>query len=219
VELARIDAILVLKAAGFSLAQIRDVLAGRSVDLADILELQRQAVARRRDALERSLGYIDRAIALIKAGRRLDLDTLCHLIRSVNMDKARNPYGPLIDRYFSPAQKERLASRPWSAEDQAAIEKEWADVFVEAGRLMAAHAEPTSPEALAVAERSLKLVEAFTQGDPGISQSLNSMYGDWIGGTARTTDGSPPPPLPFGDQALWTFLGAAQAAWRQRRKC
>jgi DNA-binding transcriptional MerR regulator len=215
-ELSRIEAILVLKNAGLSLAQIRDVVVDRSVSLVQILAVQRGAVAQRRAALDRALGTIDRALALAKAGRPLDVDTLCTLIRSAHMDKKQTEYQPLIDRYFSPAQKDALASRPWTADDQAKIEKEWADIFAATERLMKAKVAPTSPEALAVADRSLKLVAAFTQGDPGIGQSLAHMYGDWVGGTAKTADGSTPPQLPFGDPALWRYLGEAQAALRQK---
>jgi DNA-binding transcriptional MerR regulator len=217
-ELARIEAIVVLKNAGLSLAQIGETISGGKVDLTQILSLQREALARRRRSVERSLATIDRAIALAKAGRRIDVDTLCHLIRSVTMDtKKTSDYQPLIDRYFSPVQKDALAQRSWTAADQADIEKEWADVFATAARLMKAKVAPTSPEALALAERSMKLVAAFTQGDAGLTHSLNTMYGDWVGGAAKTTDGSTPPALPFGDPALWSYLGDAQAALRKTR--
>src|ERR1700733_9690598 len=82
-ELRRLNVIVTLKAFGMTLAQIGALLETKSPPLARVLQLQLQACSARREAADKAAGLVKTALAAIKSGKRLSLDNLCNLTRSI----------------------------------------------------------------------------------------------------------------------------------------
>ncbi len=74
--------------------------------------------------------------------------------------------------------------------------QQWDAVIAELKRLKAAGADPTSPEAQALAAQWSSLIHQFTHGDPGITQGLKNLY--------RNLDEMPvqerPVPMPYAEE-------------------
>jgi DNA-binding transcriptional MerR regulator len=85
-ELRRLNVIVTLKAFGMTLAQIGALLETKPPPLARVLQLQLQACSARREAADKAVGLVKTALATIKSGRRLSLDNLCNLTRSMEME-------------------------------------------------------------------------------------------------------------------------------------
>ena len=91
-ELRRLNVIVTLKAFGLTLAQIRTLLATKPPPLARLLHLQLQVCSTRRDAADKAVGLVKSALATIKSGGRLSLDSLCNLTRSMEMENPQSPH-------------------------------------------------------------------------------------------------------------------------------
>jgi DNA-binding transcriptional MerR regulator len=81
-----LNVIVTLKAFGMTLAQIRTLLETKPPPLARVLQLQLQAGNARRDAADKAVGLVKAALATIASGKRLSLDNLCNLTRSMEME-------------------------------------------------------------------------------------------------------------------------------------
>ncbi|MGV8841282.1 MAG: MerR family transcriptional regulator [Bauldia sp.] len=84
-EIARLNEVLTLKGFGLSLSRIADLLKGRPVDLAKLLDMQREALADTRDRADRALRGIELARASLATGGTIGLDDLTNLARETAM--------------------------------------------------------------------------------------------------------------------------------------
>jgi len=85
-ELRRLNVIVTLKAFGMTLAQIRTLLATKPPPLMRVLQLQLQICSARSEAADKAVGLVKTALTTIKTGKRLSLDDLCNLTRSMEME-------------------------------------------------------------------------------------------------------------------------------------
>jgi hypothetical protein len=81
-----LNVIVTLKAFGMTLAQIRTLLATKPPPLVRVLQLQLQICSARSEAADKAVGLVKTALATIKTGKRLSLDDLCNLTRSMEME-------------------------------------------------------------------------------------------------------------------------------------
>jgi hypothetical protein len=83
-----------------------------------------------------------------------------------------------MERYYTPEQLEQLEQRRQALGPEAieAVQREWAELYAEVERHIAAGTDPAAPEVQALAHRSDELIEQFTGGDPGIRASLQRLY-------------------------------------------
>src|SRR5690606_33293901 len=86
-ELVKLNTIAVLKSAGLSLAQIREVTESGSdmPPLQQILEIQLGAWKSKRDEADRGLAIVRVALERLGTERTLSVDDLCRLLRSFEM--------------------------------------------------------------------------------------------------------------------------------------
>ena len=84
----------------------------------------------------------------------------------------------MLEKYYTPEQLESLRQRQELVGEERIkqVQAEWQDLFEQTRAEMAKGTDPTTEPVKALARRSIKLIQAFTGGDPGIEQSLNQMY-------------------------------------------
>lgn len=198
-ELARLSAAVALKRAGFSLAQIGQLLGGRHVDLARL-------VAARLGALDEAVAALAEARALlltvqsrIDRGEPIDVATLCSLIRGDQMMKQEN-WQAVTDRYLSEEAKADFAqAMPGMPADfdQAAYSAKWADLAARIGAALPL--DPKSDAARGFYDEWRALLAPFTAvATPAMMQGVTKLYdhiGEW--------EGEQKPPFP---PAVWEFI-------------
>jgi DNA-binding transcriptional MerR regulator len=164
-ELRRLNVIVMLKALGMTLAQIRTLLETEPPPLAHVLQLQLQACRARRDAADQAVELVKTALATIKSGRRLSLDDLCNLARSMEME---DPFArfqivrELTNETVTP--EEERAVMTWvAAHSQGEMKaiRECAPAMFDLHRsfqdLREKMVDPTTPEAQALSVRGKEL--------------------------------------------------------------
>ena len=223
-ELQRLNVIVTLKTFGMTLEQIRAQLATKSPPLASVLEMQLQSCSARRDAADKAVGLIRTALATIKSGEELSLQSLCDLTRSMDMDDmfSRMPLArELLNEMITPEEERAvmtwIASRP-SAEIKAMSEAADAIQGVRQSiqDLQQADADPAGPEAQALAAREKDISVRH-----GLYKFRASMF-EWnaplsgkmlkvserAGWARKTSDGAPMMP----DEELAAYARAVRAA-------
>ncbi len=167
-ELARLNTIVILKALGLTLSQIRAVLAENPPSLLRILDVHAQSWKAKRDMADRALTLVQAARERLRAQESLSVEELCELIRrletnrSVDMKSAAVLTRELINEMITP--EEQQAWYTWwreHPEENAAREaftKEQEPLMAQARRLFKEGAEPGSPEIQAVVEQHKELL-------------------------------------------------------------
>ena len=167
-ELVRLQHITSLKALGFSLAETRACLDADSPSLAEALARQvirlRAAVVRQQSLLFR----LERAAREAAAGAPIDAETLLDSIEAIT----------IMEKHFSTEQLQSIRERgetlgPLRIHE---VEQAWPEVIAGLQAAMALGKEPASAEVQALARRWRTLLRAFTGGDAGIQQALNTVY-------------------------------------------
>lgn len=176
-ELARLHAIVALKRAGFTLAQIARLLAGRETDLARLVAAQIAELNTRAAELTETRTLLSHILSRIDRGEPIPVATLCSLISKGNTMEHEN-WKAISDRYLSDDAKayaaQALDKMPKDF-DQAAYSAKWADLTdrIEAALPM----NPTSPEATAFHAEWIALLAPFTAvASPAMMQGVGKMY-------------------------------------------
>ena len=84
----------------------------------------------------------------------------------------------MFEKYYTPAQLDQLEQRRNELGDDRIrqVEQEWREVYAKLADLRARGVDPGADESQAVGDRAGELIELFTGGDPGITESLRRMY-------------------------------------------
>lgn len=199
-ELARLNAAVALKRAGFSLAQIGKLLAGRSVDLGRLVALQLDALDAQASQIAEARTLLSSVQSRIDRGEPIDVATLCSLIRNGDNVMEKENWQAVTDRFLSDDAKADFAeARPKMDPDfdQAAYSAQWTDL---ANRIEAAlPMDPASDQARTFYAEWNALLAPFTAiATPAMMQGVGRMYdrmGEW-------SDQQKPPFSP----AVWDFI-------------
>jgi DNA-binding transcriptional MerR regulator len=197
-ELARLNAVIALKRAGFSLAQIGTILQRGPVDLGRLVAAQIAVLDARQAEIANARILLRAVQSRIDRGEPIDVATLCSLIRSGDTTMDEENWKKVADRYWSEEAKADFAANPPpSGFDQKAYSAKWADL---SARIEAAlPLDPTSDEAQAFYREWQELLAPFKAvATPAMMQSVSRMYDhidEWKG------DRQPP----F-SSAVWTFI-------------
>ncbi len=205
---ARLHNIAALKRAGFSLAEIARLLNDGVVDLPRIIAAQLESLAAQSKALTEASASLFAAQRALLAGRALDLDTFCTLIKqgeTIMMDEAA--WKRVADRYYTPEEQAHWAEKMKAAVpagfDQAAYSAQWADL----GSRIAADlpVDPRSDKARAyLAEWNALLTPFNMVADDRMKTQTVSMYehmDEWA------HEGSP-----GFTKAVWDFIKSVAVA-------
>ena len=171
-ELIRLQQIATLKFIGCSLKEIKAVLSGPSSDLGATLQLQREALERKRRTLDRALKAVERAQKLFAQSGRTDWNALQHIIEVIQMEQDKS----WMLQYFTPEQQAVLIARNTKIRSDG--EEGWAKLIPEIEAAAKNGLDPFSEEAHSLVERHQELVNLFTGGDPGIQAALERLYAD-----------------------------------------
>ncbi|WP_267381994.1 MULTISPECIES: MerR family transcriptional regulator [unclassified Sphingomonas] len=205
-ELARLNAAVALKLAGFSLAEIARMLAGKTVDIGRLVDA-RLAEIDARAAVIAEAGTLLRTVkSRIDRGEPIDVATLCSLIRTGNDTMEENNWKAVTDRYMTDAARADFAEaeKAMPADfDQAAYSAQWAAL---SDKMAAAlPLDPRSAEAGALYDEWQALLAPFTAiATPAMTGSVTRMY-DGI----DSWKGEQAPPFP---SEVWQFIRSVGAA-------
>ena len=170
-DVARLQQVLSLRQLGFALEEIHDCLDRPGFSPLEVIGLHlarlREQIALRGKLCERLEALAER----FRTAGQISTDAFLQTIEVMNM----------IEKYYTPEQLEYLKKR--REEGGAAMEamiqrgpQMWTDLFADVTAEMQAGTDPADPKAQELAKRWLALVSAFTGGNPGIFNSLNTLY-------------------------------------------
>ncbi len=153
-ELARLNAIVALKQAGFSLAEIGRMLAHAPPDLGRMIAAQIEELDSKRAAIDETRRLLQSVQSRIDRGEPIDVATLCSLIRQGAATMEPENWKTVTDRYFSPEEKARWAEAMPAAGpggfDQEAYSRQWSELSAKIEAALPL--DPASAEAKALWE-------------------------------------------------------------------
>lgn len=209
-QLARLHQIVVLKAAGLSLVQMRQLFDGGNVDLAKLLKGQLKMLDEEEALIKKSQTLIHFTLSRIDRGELLDAETFCSLIESGDkmMNQEPKEWQEVTNRYFSPAEKAEWAEK-WALMpadfDPDAYQQQWKELGtrIKATLPIAPHSEI----AQGFVDEWYALLKPFADlASPQMWNGTVAMYDNmdqWAG------QGQPDPGF---DKAVWDFMKLATAA-------
>ena len=188
-DFLRLQQILALKFLGFSLDEIKHCLRVGPTLLREALALQKAMMQERREQLDAVIAAIDETQGLLQSGQQ-EWESIVKVIRVIQLSQT----GDWRRKYFSDAQLQQMEelsrqsytreqraklaewSKNWSEEDQRIATRQW-DAFIAGLKdLVAAGADPASPQAQSLAAQWAALISSFTHDDPGVQEGLNNLY-------------------------------------------
>ncbi len=175
-QLERLEHIVALRFVGFSLDQIKELLAGSDLPLVEALRVQHEVIARQKRRLELALAAIAEAELALGDARADRWQTLRNVIEVFKM---QNDW-EWTREYYSEESRRKLEEAAQRM-GPAAIEesqREWSELIAQVEAAVAQRVAPSSPQAQELAQRWRALLARFTQGDPEIQSGLNRLYSD-----------------------------------------
>jgi DNA-binding transcriptional MerR regulator len=176
-DVERLEHILALKFLGFSLKQVRAILERTSLELAEALRWQRQAIEDKQAQLGRALQAIRAAEHAVNSGQPADPKTLKRIIEVINVQHDME----LMKKYYSEEAWER---RRRYYEEGPSVE--WQELYRDVHRLIGT--DPGSDQAQEVADRWLALSVRSYTGDPDVQTDSMAAWMDrehWPPGMKR----------------------------------
>lgn len=208
-EMARLNAVVALKRAGFALSAIARMLDGKSVDLARLVEAQLTEVEARAAELAQARTLLLSVQSRIDRGEPIDVATLCSLIRQGNMSMEAENWQRITNRYITPEEKARWADQVDKVPpgfDQADYSRKWTELGERIERALPL--DPASEQAQALLDEWKALLKPFTDiATPEMMAGANRLYdnmGEW--------QHEQKPPF---SMKVWEFIKAAGAARAQ----
>ncbi len=207
-DLARLNAAIALKHAGFSLTEIAAMLKGKPVDIGRLVAARLAEIDARAAAIAAARMLLLTVQSRIDRGEPIDVATLCSLIRSGESVMDHENWKAVSDRYLTDEAKvdfARAAPAMPAGFDQADYTARWDDL---AARIEAAlPLDPASPAALAFHAEWQALLAPFTaRATPAMMSGVSAMY-DGI----DQWKGEQKPPF---SSTVWSFINAVAAARR-----
>ena len=177
-DFARLQQIVTLKFLGFSLKQIRDLLDGEVLDLAQMLRLQRDIMREKRRQLDLAIQAIDTAERTVLRDDSSDREIFLRIIKVINMEQDyRNK--DWMKKYYTDEQlaelERRAKANPGEAEQGR---RDWAVLIADVEKAVADGVDPASSEGKELAVRWGEMIRRFTLGDPETEASLNKLHAD-----------------------------------------
>ncbi|SDD35433.1 MerR family transcriptional regulator [Kordiimonas lacus] len=204
-DILRLQQIQMLKQAGFSLAQIKTMMAEQAVDAARLLGMQQELLQARLAETDAMLETVTSALRAVREGQTVDLSTLCSIIKQGESAMSEEKWQKVWDTYYTAEEQERWkAAKEAVPEDvQKACERNWPTLIARTEALVGT--DPAAPEAQAIVKEWNAMTQVIYDVDPSLMRSAARMYDDmdnW------PKDG---PVSPFSKE-VWDFIKAAEAA-------
>ena len=167
-EVMRLQQIRSLVQLGFSLDEVKGFLGDPDFSALGVVEMHIERLDQvmvRQTRLRSRLASIAQRLA---AASEIEANDFLQVIKETTM----------FDKYYTPEQLETLETRreEMGPEAMEKAQNDWAELIADVQAEMDRGAEPTSEPVLALARRWQALIDAFTQRDPGITQSLGKVW-------------------------------------------
>lgn len=162
-DLEALARISLLKKAGFTVAQIRTLMAGAD-DLRRLVEAQLEMLTLQRAQIDTALGLLRSVRERLDHGEAIDAETLCDVIRTGERTMQDEQWKKVLDRYYTPEEqahwrKHKEETAAMEGFDQAAYTKAWEELNA---RIEAAlPLDPSSDKAQGFVAEWNKLLEPF----------------------------------------------------------
>jgi DNA-binding transcriptional MerR regulator len=164
-EVVRLQQILSLRQTGFSLEEIRGLLARRHSNAQRFIE---EHIARLRQQIAAQQDLCARLEAIAS---RYDSATAEEFIDAIEVMT-------MFEKYYTKEQLETLRQRAETLGDAhiKEVEQEWPRLIADVRAEMQKGTDAKDPRMQALAKRWMELVHEFTGGDAGITRSLQNLY-------------------------------------------
>jgi len=164
-EVVRLQQILSLRQMGLSLGDVAGMLASRRTDTQKIIG---QHIARLRQQIAAQQDLCARLEAI---AARYESATAEEFIQAIEVMT-------MFEKYYTKEQLETLRQRAATIGDARIkeVEQAWPKLIADVRAEMQRGTDPKDPRMQALAKKWKELVEEFTGGDPGITQSLRNLY-------------------------------------------
>ena len=178
--------ITLLKRAGFSISQIRTLMAKGAPDAAALVDAQAEALSAQMERIASSLDVLEHVRRRLKTGEPADAETLCQLIRTGVFSMEQNSWNKIYNRYYTPQEQKEWAKtkeKMCADFDQEAYNQAWADL---AGRIeKSLPLDPASKKAQAFLQEWNTLLEPFAKiATPEMMEGASRFWrniDDWYG--------------------------------------
>lgn len=167
----RLEQILALKLLGFSLTEIRQIIENDyEKEFAGILQKQKEVITERIGQLGEVLKAIEKTESSIANDKEINWEEVINIIKVLKMEKSKE----WVERFYTKEDLDKIKNRPNNEEAAREGQKKWEILIQDVRNNL--DKDPASPEAQALADRWIALIDEFTQGDAGVRNSLNNMY-------------------------------------------
>ncbi len=167
-DIARLHQIRALKALGFPLVQIRELLDSSGMTLGDVVRLQLNRLRERIAIEQRMVARLEALRGMLASSGDAPVDAMVATIEEMTK----------MEKYFTKEQLEVLEKRgaELGAQRLADAAAEWESLMSEVRRHMRLGTDPGSDDVRALAKRWMEKVREFTGGDAGIARSVGQLW-------------------------------------------
>jgi DNA-binding transcriptional MerR regulator len=199
-DLLRLQQILSLRQLGLPLESIRDLLDSRKLSPLEVVEAHLSRVRGQLEAQRVLVSRLEHVASELRSAGTVSAGDLILTVEATQM----------YEKYYTPEQLEQLRQRGEHLGEARIreVEAEWPRLLAEVRAEMDRGSDPADERTQALARRWQDLVEAFTGGDPGITDSLAKVWRNEPVGEQRPQVGSL-------DGAMFEYVGRAIAALKK----
>jgi DNA-binding transcriptional MerR regulator len=166
--LARLQQIVSLRELGFSLDEVRDVLARPDYSPLRVVERHIARLGEQIEAQQKLRSHLEAIARALATAEELSAEELIETIKETKM----------ISKYYTPEQWEELKERREAVGEERIreVEAEWPRLMAEVRAEMEKGTDPSDPHVRELARRWMGLVEEFTGGNPEIAKSVRNVW-------------------------------------------
>ena len=177
-DIARLQMIISLRQLGLPLREIGDWLSRPDTSPRNVIELH---LARLREQIDEQQALYRRLESIAERLRTAEMVSAEDFLTTMEMIA-------MYDKYYTEEQRQQIEERGRQLGPEAirAAEQEWPELIAKVRAEMEKGTDPASETVQALARRWMELVQSFTGGDPGIAQSLGTMYREEAGLREKT---------------------------------
>src|SRR5438445_161258 len=167
-DVVRLQEIKSLRQLGFSLEEIRGLLAARRLTPLGVVEMHLQRVREQMELQRQLLGRLESIAEQLRAAKTPTADEMMRTIEAMTM----------FEKYFTEEQRQTLKERGDKAGPEAikAVEEEWPRLIAAVREEMNKGTDPHSERVRELAKRWRELLDAFSGGDRKMEASAAQMY-------------------------------------------
>jgi MerR family transcriptional regulator, thiopeptide resistance regulator len=167
-DIIRLQQIVSLRQIGFSLEQIRECLEQEQFSPHHAVQLHLSQLKEQMTLQQQLYKKLEAIATRLQSTDIISIQEFIQLIEVTTM----------IGKYYTPEQQDYLKSRgeQIGQERIRQVETEWQDLIEKVRTEMEKGTDPSSESVQALARHWRSLIEEFTGGDPGVRQSLNTLY-------------------------------------------